>query len=226
MSREGRKIGEGIERTVSEDPSNPERVIKRDRIGEIAERKAIARFYSGKLFHLLLPKHFPQIHRSSSVPPEMRMEKKNLDPEHLRMSQQLLPVSDRPVGYVSPSKGEREAFIVHRKQDPRIMSLKERLKEIGVEAYDQSSINFAYDEDGAAVYVDTIEPWQEEVEETHDPLRKIAHLHLNIDADRLHAAILALPNEEDRAQGEKYLLKILDLFLEERAKNERVGTLG
>lgn len=120
MSREGHMIAAGIERQVFEDLDNPDMVLKRDRNEDLAPRKARARFYLGKLLHLLLPEHVPQIHESTTIPPRMKMERKTLDAEHVSMSKRGLPAELRPKDYVYPGFSEEERFRESRKADERV----------------------------------------------------------------------------------------------------------
>ena len=86
-------IGGGFEKRVYVDEHNADKVVKVYLEKEGGENKARARFYLGKILHMLFPENFPNIHLSASgkIPfdkhtQKVVMEKKELDQWHKNTS--------------------------------------------------------------------------------------------------------------------------------------------
>ncbi len=134
----GRKIGEGVSKTVHRDKTDSKRVIKvlKEKRSPIEARR---NFYLIKILHLLLPDSVPDI--SLSTPTIDRVEKKTLDWKHYA----LIPSWNLP--YVI------HEFVrnINAKGDTALV---EQLKSYGI-VIDESRHNFSRGKKGEVIYLDS-----------------------------------------------------------------------
>ena len=138
----GKKIGEGDEKVVYEDPNSKEKVIAvfKERIPE-SPNTVKARFYFTRILHLLFPNNIPDIHWSGSNPHAYSTK---------RVDEDL-------------ARGIKNSFRLYyktKKQKEGISELTENLHQLGM-GLDIGPYNFMEDSSGQMLYVDSFWPWQE-----------------------------------------------------------------
>lgn len=216
--KEGKFIAGGSEKRVYEHPTDPEKIVKtykteNEDFERVNSNKVRARYYLGKLLHILYPKNFPDINLSSSKPNQVVMERKNLDPEHLEIFK--IENKAKEAGR-SLAKGEDDqiySILEARRHDPSIAELKMRMTEMGIDL-DHGGINYAYDEVRNVIFVDNVHPWDYTYDEDEEPV------HPNFDVKKLTDAIALLESEEERKVAATYLKRLEALFIEEKKRLE------
>ena len=131
----GKKLGEGSEKVVYEDPDNKDRVKGVYYRKKRSERMVKGRFYIAKILHLLCPDQVRDVHATYS------------DPDVI-ISQRVESSTVRKIEgtFKYPPDNEIKKFVAKLEKD------------YGVTC-DHAWINFMYDKKDNLVYVDTLEPW-------------------------------------------------------------------
>lgn len=135
----GKKIGEGVSKTVHADRSDSKQVFKvlKEKRSDIEARR---NFYTIKILHLLLPDSIPDI--SLSTAEVERVEKKPLDWKH----HALIPSWNLP--YVVHE-------LVKKINAHGDTALTEKLKNLGI-TIDESRHNFSRGVSGEVIYLDSL----------------------------------------------------------------------
>lgn len=215
--KEGFPIAGGTEKLIYKDPKNANRVLKRYREEETSETHLVrARFYLAKILHGLMPNNFPDIHQSTSKPNQVIMDRVTLDADHAELQRVLKTTSQHQVNLGPVGREKFRAYRDARKADPRVIGLIQTLKDTGID-FDQASLNFSLDSD-AAVYLDTIEPWEEAIDRESDnaPILK-----RNFDTEKLHQRIQGLANDSERERLGIYLDRLTELYSAEKTEFEK-----
>ncbi len=201
-------FGVGFERKTYEDPNHPKRLIK-ESIESITESVATikGRFYLTKILHRLFPTHIPDIHRATSTKPQsITVEKKELDAKHKEL-QKL------EMGFHDSSLNTDERFRLLQGEylygdEPTFKRLRLVLSTVGVKL-DKFGLNFGFDPQGEAVYVDSFRPWWEAAVSQNGVKRLVR----GYNPVALQAHIQSLP-EGQKTAAERDFHRLETLFLE------------
>jgi hypothetical protein len=198
-------LGEGTEKRVYVDPSNPERVIALDKYETKISPNAIkGRYYLGKILHLLFPDNLADVHMSTSDP--IATVRQNLDLEDEYVTLQKMRFGERKAGEnIKVKNFTARTFerIENLPEEERVELIKQ-LSGLGI-LVEKGFINFAMGKDDNLKYVEIAEPF-------HDGNRLY-------DPEKLRGAIDRLGDVE-KMEANSYLDRLETLY-EDEAKDKK-----
>lgn len=167
------KIHSGAEKSVYENPNNPEQAI-----GIFHKREAqstelvIGRFYLTKILHLLFPKNIPDMHLTSSDPQAIIVDKVGND--------------DKSVTYEHRDTSE-------------LRGVSSKIESAGIKNLDDYWFNFKFNKDGDIAYVDSFLPWRTEVGRSvrEYDTERLENAIQNLDDDKRELAMTYLKRLEE-----------------------------
>ena len=143
-------IGRGGEKTVYDDPRNPDRVIAIRKDPETGEHVR-AMFYLRKILHFLMPQNIPDV--SLESPEVSILEKRTRNAGHLARqslkSPRLKSQHEERSLTLAVDKFHKEMV-----KDPGRKELKRKLSELGI-YIDSSTSNFSRSDEGDIQYLDS-----------------------------------------------------------------------
>ncbi|MDO8504459.1 MAG: hypothetical protein Q7S36_01245 [Candidatus Liptonbacteria bacterium] len=218
------KIGEGGEKRVYKNPSNPESTLLRlkEQV-RISEKKMKAGFYFSKILHLLFPKNIPDIHMAGTSHGEnvADVEFKNLDEEHKALNKSASVfnkegVKTNKIGaqFFDSGYGKaKQKLSAKLYADPQYEIFVQKMRELEV-SVDAFVGNFGHDESGNLIYVDSnFRPWSVNNLDDQDSSVKPSPRYF-YDRNKLLGAIDKL-SETDKKKATTYLERVEELAEED-----------
>lgn len=211
MAKKGEMIGRGSFRAVYEDAHAPNRVIKEYDI-EGEPHKVLARAFLAKILHLLLPENFPPLHRATTRPQQMIVPKQPLDEQHRQLMELVKIFHEQGDSFTREQTKTWDVLATPITNDPRVQALNRFLnQQLGIKP-DVNAVNYIFNDEGRAIYLDTIEPWEY-------PGGRFAY---TFSVTRLREAIRRIQDTGTRALAERECEKLIKLAEEQRALYPRI----
>ena len=222
----GEPIGSGSYKNVYDNPNDPYKVIKihkRDNGIESPEFLK-AQYYLAKILHILLPDNMPDAHAVYAPRPENNIkttlqvvEKKYPDEVHKALSGILNRGAENNNPHLLGGSDKYEYVYLRNSvhNSPKVKKLYYQLLEIFYkDIIDKLGPNFALDENGNAIYLDDVMPWDDEF----DMNGLMCEPHFNINLKVLKRNIDKIEDIHDRAFVSLCLDRLLFLYKEHKRK--------
>jgi len=162
------KIGEGNQKEVYIDASDPEKVVSRFREGYSERESELTmkgRYYLSKILHLLIPNSIPDTNLTAKGEDTIIVsERKKLDSEHLEHNRIMTALREgmsmkKNDNLLEREREMREDRIERLVKDERFIAFENNMKALGVR-FDEYPTNFTDDKNNNLVYIDnSFKPW-------------------------------------------------------------------